>query len=121
MTEKNVLVYKLFLSLNISDFIFFFFVKLQPPPEKSYPLFSSSPLSKLKSSQAPFVENLIGSSTHPSKKAEGAHYAHCSSVSILGFEKVKVYYDSDTYICFFIENKLKYFGLLKIIRKHKYT
>ena len=38
MTEKNVFLYKLFLSLNISDFSFF--VKLQPPTEESYqPLF----------------------------------------------------------------------------------
>ena len=30
-TGQRVLVYKLFLSLNIADFNFFFFFKLQPP------------------------------------------------------------------------------------------
>ena len=38
MTEKTIFVYKLFLSLNISDFGLFFMQKLHPsPPEKSHP------------------------------------------------------------------------------------
>ena len=48
MTEKNVFLYKLFLSLNISDLSFFFFVKIANPPEESYPLFSSNPPLKQK-------------------------------------------------------------------------
>ena len=32
MTEKNIFVYKLFLSLNISNFSLFFMWKFQPPP-----------------------------------------------------------------------------------------
>ena len=34
MTEKNIFVYKLFLSLNISDFILFYFIfrKIATPP-----------------------------------------------------------------------------------------
>ena len=44
MAEENILAYKLYLSLNISDFSLFFMWKLQPP-EKSHPLFpSNSPL-----------------------------------------------------------------------------
>ena len=35
MAEKNIFVYKLFLSLNISDFIFF--VKIATSPWKSHP------------------------------------------------------------------------------------
>ena len=35
MTEKNIFTYKLFLSWNISDFIFY--VKIATTPEKSYP------------------------------------------------------------------------------------
>ena len=59
MIEKNIFVYKLFLSLNTST-------------EKSYsppPFFSSNPLSKLRSCQAPLFENLVGGSTslHPYK------------------------------------------------------
>ena len=43
MTEKSIFAYKFFLSLKISDFIFF--VKsATPPPEKSHSLFSSNPL-----------------------------------------------------------------------------
>ena len=52
MTEKNIFVYKLFLLLNISDFSFFF-VKIATPLEKVSPLFSSKPLSKLRSCQGP--------------------------------------------------------------------
>ena len=66
MAEKNISVYKLFLSLNISDFSLFvcFFVKLQPP-EKSYPFLSSPPL---------FFENLVGGSTPlPNSRKRGVH------------------------------------------------
>ena len=35
MTEKNIFVYKLFLSLIISEFSLFFYVKTATPPEKS--------------------------------------------------------------------------------------
>ena len=51
-TEKNIFAYNLFLSLNISDFIFFFFFgKIATPPlEKSHPLFPSN--TKLRSCQA---------------------------------------------------------------------
>ena len=46
MTKKNIFAFKLFLSLNIPDFNLFFMWKLQPPPEKSHPLFPSNPPSK---------------------------------------------------------------------------
>ena len=45
MTEKNIFAYKLFLSLNISDFNLFFMWKLQPSWKKSPPL-SQQPPSK---------------------------------------------------------------------------
>ena len=48
MPEKNIFVYKLFLPLNISDFRVFFVKTATPHPEKSYPLFSCNPLSKLR-------------------------------------------------------------------------
>ena len=53
MIEKNIFVYKLFLSLKVSDFSLFFFVKLQPPRKKLPPSFPAIPLSKLRSCQAP--------------------------------------------------------------------
>ena len=42
MTEQSVLVYKLFLSLNIPDFSLFFVEKLQPSLKKVTPLFPSN-------------------------------------------------------------------------------
>ena len=50
MTEKNIFVYKLLL-LNISDFSLFF-VKIATPLKKVTSLFSSNPLSKLRSWEA---------------------------------------------------------------------
>ena len=45
MKEKNIFACKLFLSLNISDFNWFFMWKLHPPPpEKSHPPFPATPL-----------------------------------------------------------------------------
>ena len=47
MTEKNVFGYKLFLSLNISDFIRFFLCETCTPTlEESHPLLSKQPPSK---------------------------------------------------------------------------
>ena len=42
MTEKNIFAYKVFLSLNISDFNLFLCENCNPP-EKSHPLFPSNP------------------------------------------------------------------------------
>ena len=44
MTEKNIFAYKLFLSSNISDFNYFFFVELAAPPKKSHLLFPATSL-----------------------------------------------------------------------------
>ena len=62
VTEKNIFGYKLFLSLNISDFNLFD-VKIATPPEKSHPLFPSNPLSKLTSCQAPHFWKFGGSTS----------------------------------------------------------
>ena len=54
MTEENIFAYKLYLSLNISDFNLFFMWKLQPPPpEKSYPLFPNNPPLKVEVLSSP--------------------------------------------------------------------
>ena len=45
MTEKNIFAYKPFLSLNISDFIFY--VKTATPLEKVNPIFPSNPPLKI--------------------------------------------------------------------------
>ena len=51
MTEKNIFAYKLFVSINISDFTLYFMWQMQPPPhphppEKSHPPLSQQPPSK---------------------------------------------------------------------------
>ena len=78
MTEKNIFAHKHFLSLNISDFIFY--VKIANcPPEKKSPLFPSNlPLKAEVLSSPPFWK--FGWSFNlpppPSRKGEegGAHY-----------------------------------------------
>ena len=68
MTEKNTFAYKLFLSLNISDFSLFL---CATPLEKSHPHFPSKPRLKVKVlSSPPFFENLVGGSTLPCRKGE---------------------------------------------------
>ena len=45
MTEKNIFVYKPFLTLNVQILIYFLRENCNPPPEKGHPLFpSNSPL-----------------------------------------------------------------------------
>ena len=59
MTEKDIFAYKLFLSLNISDFNLFLCENCTPPPpEKSHPLFPSNPPLKVEvlSSTPPFLK-----------------------------------------------------------------
>ena len=53
-TEQSVLVYKLFLLLNIPYFSLFLLKNCNPPPDKSYPLFlSNSPLKSEALSSSP--------------------------------------------------------------------
>ena len=70
MTEKRIFVYKLFLSLNISNFSLLLCKKLTPRPEKGHPL------SKLRSCQAPLFENLVGGST-PSPRLAKEGFTLC--------------------------------------------
>ena len=78
MTEKNIFVYKLFLSLNISDFSFFY-VKLQSPWKNLPPLFSQQLPSQSWGPAKPFppppppFENFVGGSTLQ-QKGVCAHY-----------------------------------------------
>ena len=70
MTEKNIFVHKLFFSLNILDFSLSFFKNNcnLPSLKKATPFLLASPLSKLRSCQAPLFENLVGGSTPPSRR-----------------------------------------------------
>ena len=55
----------------------FFFVKLQPPLKKVTPSFPATPLSKLRSCQAPLFENLVvGSTLPPSLQQKGGGGVH---------------------------------------------
>ena len=54
MKKKNIFVYQLFLSLNISDFSSLFYVKLDHPHfKKVTPLFPTNPPIKIKVLQSP--------------------------------------------------------------------
>ena len=56
MTEKNIFAYKLFLTLNISDFDLFLCENCNPL-KKSHPLFPSNPLLKVEVlSSLPFLK-----------------------------------------------------------------
>ena len=54
MTEKNIFTYKLFLSLNISDFNLFF-VKIATPLEKVTPSFPATPSKSWGPVKPPFL------------------------------------------------------------------
>ena len=65
MTEKNIFAYKLFLSLNISDFNLLFCENCNPRLKKVTPL-SQQPPSKIRGPfKHPLFENLVGGSTTP--------------------------------------------------------
>ena len=53
MTEKNIFVYKLFLSLNISDCIFY--LEIEPPLKKVTPHFPSNPPLKVEVLPSPSI------------------------------------------------------------------
>ena len=70
MTDKNIFAYKLFLSLNVSDFNLFFMWQVTP----SFPAPRSKGWGPVKPS---LFENLVGGSTAPPPPAErggGSHY-----------------------------------------------
>ena len=75
MTKKIIFIYKLLLSLNVSDFSFFY-VKTATPPWKKSPPFSQQPPSKNWDpvKPPPFFLNLVGGSTPlPQQKGRGVH------------------------------------------------
>ena len=57
MTEKNIFAYKLFLSLNISDFNLFLYENCNPPWNKALPLFQQPPSKSWGSVKPPIFEN----------------------------------------------------------------
>ena len=75
MTEKHIFVYKLFLSLNISDFSLFLGNNCNPL-KKVTPLFPSNPHRKIKIlSSSPFLEIWSEAQTTQQKgRGEGAHW-----------------------------------------------
>ena len=79
MTEKNIFAYKLFLSLNISDFNLFFMWKLHSlpsPTEKSHPSFSATPFKSWGPIKPPFLKIWFEAQLPPpplSSKKGGVH------------------------------------------------
>ena len=72
MTEKNIFAYKFFLSLNISDFIFY--VKIATPHERNHPSLSQQPPLKVKVLSSPPFWKFGWRLNTPLKKGGGAHY-----------------------------------------------
>ena len=67
MTEKDVFAYKLFLSLNVSDFNLYLCENFNPPsPWKSHPLLKVDVLPS-----TPLFKNLVGGWTFPCRKGGG--------------------------------------------------
>ena len=54
MTKKNIFAYKLFFSVNISDFIFY--VTIATPHEKGHPLFPTTPSKSWGPVKPPFLK-----------------------------------------------------------------
>ena len=65
VTEKNIFVYKPYLSLNNSDFTLFFNVKTAGPLKKGHPALSQQP--PLNPVKLPLFERLVGGSTSPAE------------------------------------------------------
>ena len=108
MIDKNIFVYKLFCH-QIFQIWFYFFVKIATPHwKKLSPSFPATPLSKLRSCQAPLFENLVGGSTLlPSRKDGGCTL--CYTVSIVNFKHVIVGQD--------VKYSLR-FNFLTLIKAH---
>ena len=75
MTEKNIFAYKLFLSINISDFNLFLCENCNPP-RKIHPLFPSNPPLKVEvlSSLPHFLKIWLEAQPAPLQKGGGARY-----------------------------------------------
>ena len=74
MTEKIIFAYTLFLSLNISDFIFFFMWKLHPPPppwKKSLPSFPATPSKSWVPVKPPLLKTLLEVQTTQQNRGGG--------------------------------------------------
>ena len=81
MIEKNIFAYKLFLSLNISDFNLFLEKNCNPPPlKKVTPLFPSKPPLKVEVLSSPPIFKIWleaeppPPSAHLAGRGVGAHY-----------------------------------------------
>ena len=78
VTEKNIFAYKLFLLLNISDFNFFFYVKIAPPLpsplKKVIPSFSASTSKSWGPVKPPFFKILFQVQLPSQQKRRNAYF-----------------------------------------------
>ena len=82
MAQKNIFVYLLFSSLNLSKIQFIFYVQIATscPSQRSSPSFPTTPLFLIEVLSSPLFENLVGGSTPlppsrlpPKAEREGVH------------------------------------------------
>ena len=75
LVMKNIFVYKLFLSLDISSFSLFLYKNCNLPLKKVTPLFPSNPTVKIEVLSSPPLLKIGWKVQPPSRKGgEGAHY-----------------------------------------------
>ena len=85
MTEKNISAYKLFLSLNIWDFNWFFMWKLQRAPEKVSPSFPATPSKSRGPVKPPFFKIWleVQPPAPPPSKKRGVHTMLTQTMSLV--------------------------------------
>ena len=94
MTETNIFVYKRFLSLNISDFSFFFVKTVTAPNhEKGHPIFPSKPPLKIEITvkRSPTFWKFSRRFNLPPVERGDAHYAFQHNQDFLYFCSIEIH------------------------------
>ena len=75
MTKKIIFIYKLLLSLNVSDFSFFYVITATPPWKKSPPFSQQPPSKNWDPVKPPILQIWLEAHTPPppQQKGGGAH------------------------------------------------
>ena len=113
MTEKNIFAYKLFLSLNISDFNLFLMWKLQTPPWKTSPPLSSDPPLEVEVLSSPsFLKIWLEAQPPPytlqKRWGGGAHCVKGEPCEPLEKHQRKSMFSLELQACSYVENALCY-------------
>ena len=100
MTEKRIFAYKLFLSLNISDFNLFLCENCNPCLIKVTTSFPATPSKSWGPVKHPLYENMVGDSTPPSCRKEGCTHYNNSRLARNQILVSKLWYSKAKFILF---------------------